>query len=156
MRLSKQAVLEVLAAHPAFRLEHELRVKVLEPSIYVTWHARDYGRTPSQGSHLDLQLIGETCYVLGVGLAPEYRGLGQGAQLYLAAEAIAKRAGCRRICMTPSGWTVRGETRADYVVRKLGYRLVDGEAVKELREANDELERRSQGGGGVAPQGDQG
>lgn len=132
MRLNKQTVLDVLLAHPAFRLEHDLRVKVVEPSIYVTWHARDFGRTPPQGTHLDLHIIGETCYVLGIGLAPEYRGLGQGEQLYFMAEEIAKRAGCRRIQQTPSGRTVGGEARADYLVRKLGYRVVGGEAVKEL------------------------
>lgn len=131
-RLTRDDVLEILQEHPAFDVRQELRVKVFEPSIYVTWRAHDHGKFPRQGSHFDLQITHDVCYGLCLGLAPMFRGLGYGLMLYKMTEAIAKRAGCTRIVRTPSGHTIGGEPRANYLYRKLGYRIVCGEAIKDL------------------------
>lgn len=91
---------------------------------------------PDRLSYVDLQVeIGRPsiCYLLDIGIAQHFRGQGLGQQLYEAVEEFAKRSWCDRIEMTCSGWTPGGETRANWVARKLGYTLEGYVAKKQLR-----------------------
>ena len=59
-------------------------------------------------------------------------GRGFGEQLYSAVEYIAKQLGCSRVRTHPSGHTVTGETRRNYVKRKLGYKDSNGLEVEKI------------------------
>ncbi len=80
-------------------------------------------------------------YLLGIGLARKYRGRGLGSQLYTILEEIAAELGCLAVVMTPSGITLKGETRFDYMLRK-GYKPYGPhEVIKELSHEPDKKGR---------------
>ncbi len=83
-------------------------------------------------THLSLQVQGDICYIVGIGLEPLYRGTGLGEEFYGIAENIARQAGCKRVVMTPSGHTVTGEDRREYVKRKLGYTEINDVEVEKV------------------------
>ena len=88
----------------------------------------------SHGStRLDLNLIGNICYLLHIELGKDARGNGYGRQMYEAVEEFARAAGCDRVRMMPSGRTATGESRRNYLQRK-GYMDVtpNGEVEKLL------------------------
>ena len=66
-------------------------------------------------------------------LARALRGRGIGEGMYGSVEGIAREMGSSRIRQTPSGWTLHGETRRDYLKRKLGYVNVGLEVEKILK-----------------------
>ena len=76
-------------------------------------------------THLSLQFQEDTCFIVGIGLEPRYRGAGLGEELYGIAEQIAQQCGCRRIVMHPSGEAITGKTRKEYTM-KLGYVGIPG------------------------------
>lgn len=54
------------------------------------------------------------------GIARRYCHRGLGSQLYCVHEEIAEKLGCEAVVMHTSGWTDRGDTRLDYMLRR-GY-----------------------------------
>lgn len=75
---------------------------------------------PQGTTHLDINLKGDTCFLVHIELDPSKRGQGFGRDLYRTVEDFAKLAGSRVVRMTPSGWTPSGKTRKDYLLG-LGY-----------------------------------
>lgn len=94
---------------------------------------------PYEGSRLELEVKNDVAWILGIQIDDRLRGCGLGMQLYYNAETIAKTYGAKRIEMTASGVTIRGEARVDWVVRKLGYTRVseDSSAVTKQLGEND-------------------
>lgn len=83
---------------------------------------------------IEINVIEDRFYLLGIRLAEEYRGKGNGAAMYRILEHLAKTIGCTRIEQTPSGWTggpVR-DTRANYLARR-GWVLDGDVAYKDLK-----------------------
>ena len=99
-----------------------------------TWIGYFTGNTPIQeeATHLDLNIEGNICFLLSIGLDQEERGKGHGRALYKAVEEFATIIGCSSVQMTASGQTKTGETRKEYMLR-LGYTpLGDIEVKKKL------------------------
>lgn len=82
-------------------------------------------------SSFDLNVIGETCYLLDIEVGLDFRGNGHGAALYDTCERIARDLGCTRIEQTPSGWANGGEPREDYL-RRHGWTVEGTVAFREI------------------------
>lgn len=78
----------------------------------------------------------EVMYLNSIAIPTAFRGRWIGYELYQIVEKIARNLKCGKIIQTPSGWCggPEGGTRADYVVRRLGYKLTEDNvlAVKDL------------------------
>lgn len=74
----------------------------------------------------DLNLIGDTCYLLWIEIAEQFRGKGFGTVLYRIIEDAARELGYAKVQQTPSG-----KGRMEYLLRR-GYRRSGVEAVKDL------------------------
>lgn len=84
-----------------------------------------YAPIPHKDSSLrtsfTLNLEGNVCHLASINLAENLRGKRIGERMYRVVEQIAREMGCDRVRQEPSGWTSSGETRRDYLKRKLGY-----------------------------------
>ena len=83
-------------------------------------------------THFDLNVVGDECFLVSIGLNEELRGKGLGSALYTLIEDAARDGGCVRLRQTPSGWTPLGEPRMAYILRR-GYERAGVEAIKELK-----------------------
>jgi len=83
-------------------------------------------------THFDVNIIGNTFYLLSIELETKDRGKGHGKSLYKILEDIAKQTGCSKIEMTASGWTKSGVPRAEYMM-SLGYEVIGYTAKKEFK-----------------------
>ncbi|MBS3051255.1 MAG: GNAT family N-acetyltransferase [Candidatus Aenigmarchaeota archaeon] len=121
---------------PLYRAEHDVRVilrradQILQcDTVLITYRTKPgcpWGATQgSETTHFDLQVEGDTCYLVEIGLNSELRGVGLGEELYTIAESIARQAGCNRIVMHASGTTITGNTRKEYAMER-GYREIPG------------------------------
>ncbi len=84
-------------------------------------------RITNQLNLFSVNIIGDVFYLLSIQIPAEFRGAGHGERLYRLMEVVARVFGCREIRQTPSGWTVTGETRQSYLVRR-GW-VIDGNEV---------------------------
>ncbi|MBT3866247.1 GNAT family N-acetyltransferase [Candidatus Woesearchaeota archaeon] len=84
-----------------------------------------------ESTHLDINLCGDTCFLVSIGLERDKRGQGFGRNLYSAVEEFAKLAGSKSVRMTASGWTPSGKTRQDYMVG-LGYTAIGNMEVQKV------------------------
>ena len=124
--ITEVEVRDTLKRFPLYHTGHTVLVgpsptKLVPGAVFVSYRTTKgdhHGKT-----HLSLQFEGSTCYLVGIGLEPMYRGVGLGKELYGIAEKIARQVGSMKVVMTPSGKTSTGETRKDYV-KKLGYREI--------------------------------
>ena len=120
-------VRDVLKRFPLYHPGHKVIIsstELIPGAIIVSY--RTNNRSHNETTHLSLQFQGDTCYIVGIGLDPCYRGAGLGEELYRISENIARQAGSSRVVMTPSGKTATEETRLNYVKRKFGYTEISG------------------------------
>jgi GNAT superfamily N-acetyltransferase len=84
-------------------------------------------------NHFDIEIdpVESTGYLLSIAIREELRGQGLGWQLYQLVEQVIRLFGCRKYEMTPSGTTVRGESRETWLARR-GFTLQNGIAFKLL------------------------
>lgn len=93
---------------------------------------RTFDKTPIETTHFDLQLQGETCYLVEIELEKSKRGRGIGRNMYILCEEIAKSLGCKILRQTASGTAFDGRTRKSYL-EDLGYTSINMvEVVKPL------------------------
>ena len=85
----------------------------------------DGSRERGTETRFDLNIEGDLCYGVFIRLRPEFRGMGLGEMLYVITENIARELGCKRMIRAASGQTPRGESRRNYLVIKLDYKLVE-------------------------------
>ena len=98
-----------------------------------------FGFRPSERiNYFDLNITGDTCFLLDIRIEGKLRGFSYGRQLYECVEEFARGEGCTRVVMFPSGTTHSGDTRRDYAHR-LGYVDIepDGEVEKILQLPDD-------------------
>lgn len=73
-------------------------------------------------THFDINILGNTFYLLWIEIDKAARGKGHGNQLYEILTQVAADLGCHRIVQFPSGWVVKdgvkGETRRSYLERR--------------------------------------
>ena len=123
--LTEEDVRHVLKRFPLYHAGHKVivnSIKLIPDAVTVSYRTNNGDHRGT--THLSLQFQDDTCYIVGIGLEPCYRGLGLGEELYRISKNIARQAGSGKIVMTPSGTTATGETRSDYLKRKLGYRQI--------------------------------
>lgn len=113
--MTEADVRRLLSKHPLYDPKHRVHVR---DRRYVGWGC---GNRPDRSSGFSLQVDGDVCYLLTIGIVSSRRGQGLGLLLYRIIEEIALEFGCTRIQQMPSGWTPSGETRGSWLVRKLGY-----------------------------------
>jgi len=117
---------------PGFTSDAWMVVK--KPGAIWCLNASNRQRTTYAAVQLTPTKAGWLCYLLDIGLDNALHGRGLGFTLYRRVEAFARLAGCSWLIQTPSGWAAYDgklhESRADYVVRKLGYTMVGIEAIK--------------------------
>lgn len=124
----------LLARHPLYRPEDYTYVVLRDGKAFLGWAPRVPAPGRPDPFYLNLEAQPPlVCYLLCIGLKASLRGRGLGHQLYLLAEDVARALGCQFLEMTPSGRTETGESREDYLVRKLGYtRNLGYSVVKDL------------------------
>lgn len=104
---------------PLFDEKHLIEVFKNDEEIFISYRTEE--RSPVGTTHFDLQTDGIICYLVHIELKGSQRGHNLGKKLYEAAEDVARSIGCSKIRQFPSGKTFNGETRRDYVKKKLGY-----------------------------------
>lgn len=122
----KQIVEDCLKSFPLYDQKH----KVGFIKNWIGYRTTDANR-PEGTTHFDLNLCGDTLYLLSIEIEKQNRGKGNGESLYKVIEEIGKRLGCTSLNQTPSGWTQSGDTRANYLKRR-GYEIIGGVAIKKL------------------------
>lgn len=124
--ISEDAVRRCLVRFPLYHGGHMVIVSqagIVPDAVTISYRTKNgshFGTT-----HLSIQVEGCTCYIVGIGLDPQYRGVGLGEELYQIAENIAVRSGCTRVVTHGSGKTAKGDTRKNYLKRR-GYTDIDG------------------------------
>ena len=116
---------------PLYEEKHEVRASEIRPGkIYVGYETEKILISSHyETTHLDLNLVDNTCFLLSIAITQEKRGKGYGRALYATVEEFALLFGSEIIQMTPSGWTKTGKTRFDYMLG-LGYEPVGDIEVK--------------------------
>ena len=71
-------------------------------------------------THFDLELQGESCHILEIGLEKLRRNKENTGRLYSTCEAIARSLGCEEITRVPCGHFPDGERIENYL-EKIGY-----------------------------------
>lgn len=99
---------------------------------HITWQTG--ASVFSRGNHVDIHISGKKLYLCSIELLPWHRGQGLGYKLYKLVETIARDFGCTEVEQTASGTTHTGESRAEYLRRKLGYTLNGDVAKKEIQD----------------------
>ena len=119
-----------LSQHPIYNEGHHLHCLERDGNVYIGYQTGTSNW--DRGNYFDVQITGDTFYLLHIELEEANRGKNHGLLLYQILEQLAKDLGCKRLEMTPSGTTIHGELRQDYLTRKLQYRKDGNVAVKEL------------------------
>jgi GNAT superfamily N-acetyltransferase len=127
----RKAIEARLGSLPFHRPELPTEVVLLKCGIWWIGYGERSRQHGLDTTHCDINIDRDTFYVLSISLAKSLRGQGYGEMFYKALEAVARDIGCRRLVMTPSGKTVRGESRASYLERR-GYTLRGMVATKDL------------------------
>lgn len=117
---------------PLYHSDHIVQALPL-PTEGVFWVGYRTSRRniPMGTTHLDINIQGDTCFLLSIELEPQNRGLGFGRNLYRTVEEFAKLAGSGVVRMTPSGETPSGKTRRDYMLG-LGYEPIGDREVQKV------------------------
>lgn len=111
-------------------------------NIFINWQSGKYRLGPDPQklygrlNYFDAQIspAEKIFFLLHIEIESENRGKGWGLMLYQILEEIAQEFDCSEIKMTASGWTNTGEKRADYLVRKLGYEIINpNNGINEVR-----------------------
>ena len=105
---------------PLYRDDHTISARPIVLNRTWVGYRTTKANIPFGTTHFDLNLEGETCYLLDIELQKDSRGKGNGRDLYATIEEFALLVGSPWVQTTPSGWTPAGKTRRDYM-RKLGY-----------------------------------
>lgn len=114
-----QAVREAMRRWPCFQIDDEIIVMPVSGSnTSIGYRRRGVQRWDSNSIHWDANVIGDVFYLLTIQLPILIRGRGFGGQLYRIIESIAFDLGCREIRQTPSGETMTGESRLNYLLRR--------------------------------------
>lgn len=71
-------------------------------------------------------------FILTIMLETPLRHQGLGTDLYAATAEIGTQLGCKWVQQTPSGWTDRGDTRMNYMLRRGWERYNEIEAILRL------------------------
>jgi len=111
----------VLQAWPLFESAACLRATPLPEGGYWLGYASegDFRPVPRQlGTGFDLNVVDAVCYLLDIRLEERHRGQGHGSALYELLVQVAAALGCSEIRQTPSGTTMRGESRQDWLLRR--------------------------------------
>jgi GNAT superfamily N-acetyltransferase len=116
-----------------FKNEHFVGAKEFDEKIWVEYNMFGLGSNEIVNC-FDLNIDGDTCYLLHINLSKSLRGNGNGKELYESIEEFSRVEGLRRVVMFPSGTTFCGDSRRNYVHR-IGYRDItpNGEVEKILR-----------------------
>jgi len=130
-------VLDELRDFPLFEERQKIDVKRDDESVYIIYRTEE--GNPIRTTHFDLQTIGETCFLVEIELEKSHRGKGLGKKLYQVAENVARNIGCNKINQTASGWTIKEETRIDYLHRNLGYEIAGQDDLTGITEMEKEL-----------------
>jgi GNAT superfamily N-acetyltransferase len=134
--LTKEQVVELvrqrLRGWPLYSEEHTVSCVPTKKGMCIGY--RTQTGFPMKTTYFDVEVQGKTFYVLHIEIVKSERGKGYGYDLYLRLESLARDLDCNEINMTPSGTTYKGEQRGTYLKRKLGYKVKDGLACKELKD----------------------
>jgi len=121
---------EKLRKFPIFNETHKIGVKKIdEEKLWIGYRTAD--ENPRSTTRFDLNIIGNTCYILWIELAKEHKGKDLGKSLFKIIEDFAKDYGCNKVRLTPSGQTISGKSRLEYM-KSLGYHEVGIEVEKNL------------------------
>ncbi len=120
-----------LRSFPLFDESHLVRIAELNNKGLWAGYRTTNNNAPTGATHFDLNIIGETCYILWIELLKIERGQNYGRTLYRIIEDFAREIGCDRVRLTPSGWCPTGKTRREYMLA-LGYREAGTEFEKIL------------------------
>jgi GNAT superfamily N-acetyltransferase len=121
---------EKLRRLPIFDETHKIGVKRIdEEKLWVGYRTTE--GNPRGTTRFDLNIIGDTCYILWIELDKEYRGENFGKSLFKIIEDFAKDYGCDKVRLTPSGQTISEKSRLEYM-NSLGYHKVGIEMEKNL------------------------
>jgi len=112
---------ENLNEFPIFNQNHRINTKKIRDDKFWIGYRTAKDNSLKGTTNFDLNIIGDTCYILWIELAKEHQGKNLGKLLYKTIENFAKDYGCKRVRLTPSGWTPKGKTRLEYM-KSLGYK----------------------------------
>lgn len=130
---AERIVRDFLKYYPLYsRDQHVHALRIENGQLVIGWTA-DGRATHDRTTYFDMHKIEGRLYLLHIEINEAHRGKGLGEMLYRIVEDIGIELGCDEIWQTPSGRTTTGESRMDYVVRKLGYSANGIEATKSLR-----------------------
>lgn len=105
----------------SFRENHKINIHVNgQNDISIGYRTAERISEMKDSTHFDIQVIGHSCYILHIELDKQERGRGIGWSLYDAIHCFARNIGSKRIIQNPSGWTPKGETRREYLLKR-GY-----------------------------------
>lgn len=119
-----------MIAWPLYRTDFVLFAIALENDGWSLGYSAPRPRRPF-GTYWDANIIKDVFYLLHIQIDKKLRGKGHGAQLYEIIERIAQELKCRRIVQHPSGATINGETRRQYLNRR-GWRDFGVEVYKDF------------------------
>ncbi len=103
----KRLTRRCLKNYPSYSKEQEVKVAVEKDFVYigyVTRYDKKFTNSPARDStFFDLNIKGDTCYILDFFIEEKKRRNGCGRKLYGCVEEIAKEFRCRVMNTTPSG-----------------------------------------------------
>lgn len=106
--------------------KHLIRIYELNRDLHVDYLTKTSG-IPDGTTHFFLQIGneegGKIGYLVEIELDERRRGRGEGWSLYESIEGISRNLGCNLLRQTPSGYTFKGESRENYLMRR-GYKKV--------------------------------
>ena len=115
-----EKVRNILSEFPLHRPEHQVNVRITGGDIILLNYRTTKQNIPFGSTHFDIQIYSNTCFLLEIELEEKERGKDLGKKLYKTVEEIARSLDCKRVVMCPSGKTITGKSRRDYV-KDLGY-----------------------------------
>ncbi len=136
-QFDEKAIEDILRASlrhvPVYHDEHSVLVKRLQENICISYRTtKNNSVLETIGTtHFSLQITNDVCYILYIELAQNERGKGYGRMLYNAIEDFARDCHCAKVRLTPSGTTVHGKSRLEYML-SLGYQSVGDIAVEKI------------------------
>lgn len=132
-----EVVREEMSRWPLYDSKHIVRVHPMGDRFSIVYRPN---MTAEHGFETgwSANIIGDVFYLLSIRIPPEFRGKGLGQAMYGICESIAIRAGCKEIRQTPSGKTITGETRREYLVRH-GWSEATEEVFKRFDEGLDDV-----------------
>lgn len=130
----RQVVLEVLSDWSLYEEADRIAVVKLY-QLPARWFVGYYTADQSHLLGLQLNFDERRLYLLEIELPEFLRGHGHGSSLYDRVMEIARRFEMKEVRQTPSGWTYRGESRENWLLRRGWSECEDGREVFKLVDA---------------------